>query len=87
MNPVQSLLALLVGMGLFQLVVALLETVMVGAAANGPLTSEAEYFAVRNQPALLAAALGFNSAAAFLAGYIMTNISGTRDLMLGGIGA
>ena len=35
MNPVQSLLALLVGMGLFRLVVSVLETVLVGAAANG----------------------------------------------------
>ena len=64
MNPVRSLLALLVGIGLFRLVVAILETVMVGAAANGPLTNEAEYFAVRNQPVLLVAVLGFNSAAA-----------------------
>ena len=87
MSPVKSLLALLVGMGLFRLVVAILETVLVGAAANGPLASEAEYFAVRNQPAILAAALGYNSAAAFLAGYVMTKIAGTRDVMLGGIGA
>ena len=87
MNPVRSLLALLVGIGLFRLVVAILETVMVGAAANGPLTNEAEYFAVRNQPVLLVAVLGFNSAAALLAGYVMTKIAGTRDLMLGGIGA
>ena len=74
-------------MGLFRLVVAVLETVLVGAAANGQLANEAEYFAVRNQPAILAAALGYNSAAAFLAGYVITKIAGTRDVMLGGIGA
>jgi hypothetical protein len=87
MNPVRSLLALLVGMGLFRLVVAVLETVLVGAVANGPLASEAEYFAVRNQPAILAAALAYNSAAAFLAGHVITKIAGTCDVMLGGIGA
>ena len=48
---------------------------LVGAAANGPLASEAEYFAVRNQPAMLAAALGHHSAA-FLAGYVMTKVAG-----------
>ena len=31
--------------------------------------------------------LAYNSAAAFLAGYVMTKIAGTRDVMLGGIGA
>ena len=87
MNPVRSLLGLLVGMGLFRLVVAVLETALVGAAANGPVASEAAYFAVRNQPAMLAAALGYHSAAAFLAGYVMTKVSGTRDVMLAGVGA
>lgn len=87
MNPVRSLLALLVGIGLFRLVVAVLETVLVGAAANGPLANEAEYFAVRNQPAMLAAALGYNAAAAFLAGWVLTKVAGTRDVMLAGVGA
>ena len=41
MSPVRSLLALLVGMGLFRLVVAVLETVLVGAAANGPVSIKA----------------------------------------------
>ena len=87
MNPVRSLLALLVGTELFRLVVAVLETVLVGAGANGPLASEAEYFAVRNQPAMLAAALVYNAAAAFLAGYVITKIAGTHDVMLAGVGA
>ena len=60
---------------------------LVGAAANGPLASEAEYFAVRNQPAMLAAALVYNAAAAFLAGYVITKVAGTRDVMLAGVGA
>ena len=59
-------------MGLFRLVVAVLETVLVGAAANGPIASEAEYFAVRNQPAILAAALAYGGLAARLSvqGYL-----------------
>ena len=87
MNPVRSLLALLVGMGLFRLVVAVLETVLVGAAANGPVASEAAYFAVRNQPAMLAAALGYNSVAALLAGYVIAKIASAHDVMLAGVGA
>ena len=87
MNPVRSLLALLVGMGLFRLVVAVLETTLVGAAANGPVTSEAEYFAVRNQPAVLATALNYNSMAALLVSYVLAKIAGACDVMLAGVGA
>ena len=83
----QNLLGLLVGMGVFRLVVAVLETALVGAVSDGAVTSEPEYFAVRNQPAMLAAALAYNSAAAFLGGYVMAKLAGARDLMLGGIGA
>ncbi len=36
---------------------------------------------------MLAAALGYNAAAAFLAGYVMTKVAGTRDVMLAGVGA
>ncbi len=36
---------------------------------------------------MLAAALAYNSAAAFLAGYVMTKIAGARDVMLVGVGA
>ena len=36
---------------------------------------------------MLAAALGYNAAAALLAGYVTTKIAGTRDVMLAGIGA
>jgi hypothetical protein len=86
-NPARSLLALLVGMGLFRLVVAVLETALVGAAANGPVTNEAEYFAVRNTPAMLAAALGYNSVAAFLAGYVMAKIAGAHHVRIAGVGA
>ena len=55
--------------------------------ANGPLASEVAYFTVRNQPAVLAAALGYNAAAAFLAGYVMTKVAGARDVLLAGVGA
>ena len=60
---------------------------LVVAAADGPLAGQAEYFAVRNQPTMLAAALVYNEVAAFLAGYVMTKVAGTRDVMLGGVGA
>ncbi len=36
---------------------------------------------------MLAAALGYNAAAAFLAGYVMTKVAGTRDVKLAAVGA
>lgn len=36
---------------------------------------------------MLAAALGYNAAAAFLAGYALTKVAVTRDVMLAGVGA
>jgi hypothetical protein len=81
-TPARALLAVLAGSGIYRLVVALLETVLVGAAANGPVTNEAEFFAVRNRPALLAASLGYNCVAAFLAGYVVARIAGAREMML-----
>lgn len=87
MNPLRSLLALLVGLGLFRLIVAVLETTLVGAAADGPVTTEAEYLAVRNQPGMLAAALGYNSVAAFLAGYVTAKIAGAQEMRNTGVGA
>ena len=60
MNPIQGLLALLVGIGLFPLVVGVLETVLVDEAVDGPVASEAAYFGVRDQPAMLGATLGYN---------------------------
>lgn len=87
MNPLRSVFALLVGLGLFRLVVAVLETTLVGAVAGTPVTNEAEYFAVRNQPGLLAAALGYNAVAAILAGYVTAKIAGTQELMHAGVAA
>ena len=87
MNLLRSVLALLVGLGLFRLVVALLETVLVGASAGGAVTNEAEYFAVRNRPGMLAAALGYNMMAAFLAGYVTAKIAGAQEMMHAGVAA
>ena len=87
MNPLRSLLALLVGLGLFRLVATVLEITLVGAVADGPVTNEAEYFAVRNQPGMLAAAIAYNSVAAFLAGYVTAKIASTQELMHTGVAA
>lgn len=80
MNPLRSIVGVLAALGLFRLIVAVLETSLVGAAANAPVTNEAEYFAVRNQPGLLAAAVGYNGLAAFLAGYVAAKVAGTREM-------
>jgi hypothetical protein len=80
MTGLRALAGILVGLGLFRLLVAVLETTLVGAVADGPITSEAEFFAVRNRPVILAAALGYNSLAAFLAGYLVAKVSRARSL-------
>jgi hypothetical protein len=80
-------LAVLVGLGLFRLVVAVLETTLVGAAASEPVTNEAEFFAVRNQPAILAASLGYNAVAALLAGYVTAKVAGAQEMMHAGVAA
>ena len=87
MNLSRSLLAVLAGLGLFRIIVAVLETTLVGAVAQGPVTNDAEYFAVRNQPGMLVAALAYNSVAALLVGYLTARIAGAQEVMHTGVAA
>jgi hypothetical protein len=87
MNPLRSFLAVLVGMGFFRLTVAVLETALVGAVATAPVTNDAEYFAVRNQGAMLWAALGYNVLAALLAGYVTAKVASHEELLHAGVAA
>ena len=51
------------------------------------MTNDAEYFAVRNQPGMLVAALVYNSVAAFLAGYVAAKVADVQELMHTGVAA
>jgi hypothetical protein len=79
-NPVRSLLAVLGGIALISLVVEPLEFTLVNATASQPVTDMAGYFAVRNQPGILAAKLVYNTLAALLGGYMAARIAGHAEL-------
>lgn len=79
-NPVRSVIAVLGGIVLITLLVEPLEFVLVNATASQPVTDIAGYFAVRNQPGILAAKLVYNTAAAVLGGYMVARIAGYAEL-------
>jgi heme/copper-type cytochrome/quinol oxidase subunit 3 len=87
MNPIRSLVAVLGGILLISVVVEVLEFTLVSARAGGAITDMAGYFAVRNQPAMLAAKLVYNTLAAVLGGYMIAKIAGSRELLHGALGA
>ena len=80
MKTLRSFVGVIVGLGVFRLVVALLENALVRAVADGPVTAEADFFAVRNEPLMLIAAFGYNFLATFLAGYVVAKIAKSEDL-------
>ena len=47
----------------------------------------AGYLAVRNQPVILGAQLGYTSIAAVLAGYLTAKIAGPEEMLHGGVAA
>jgi hypothetical protein len=65
---IRSIIAVLGGIGLLSIVVEVLEFSLVNAVAGGTITDMQGYFAVRNQPAILTAKLGYNSVGAILCG-------------------
>ena len=71
----RSILAVLGGFVLFQVLTQLLETTLVAVAAAEPIADETAYFAVRNRPALLAARIAYTSVAALLSGYMAAKIA------------
>jgi hypothetical protein len=80
MKTLRNVVGVIVGLGVFRLVVFLLENALVRAVADGPLTAEADFFAVRNEPLMLMAAFGYNFLATFLAGYVVAKIAQSEDL-------
>jgi hypothetical protein len=83
MNPLRSLLAVLVGVGLISVVVEVLEFSLVNAIAGARIADLDTYFAIRNEPRILAAKLVYNTLAAVLGGYMAARIAGREEIQHG----
>jgi hypothetical protein len=81
MNPIRSFAAVLGGILLISVVAEVLEFTLVSARAGGALTDIQAYFAVRNQPVMLAAKLVYNGLAAVLGGYMIAKVAGSHEML------
>lgn len=79
-NPLRSIVAVLGGIGLISLIVEPLEFTLVNAMAGGQVTDMAGYFAVRNQPGILAAKVVYHTLASVLGGYMTAKIAGVHEM-------
>jgi hypothetical protein len=86
-NPLKAVVAVVAALAFFSLFSELLESSLVRATATVPLTDMASYFAMRNQPTVLAIKAGFNIVLALLAGYIAAKVAGIREMAFAGIAA
>ncbi|NOT25138.1 MAG: hypothetical protein HOP16_03445 [Acidobacteria bacterium] len=83
MDIIRSIVAVLGGIGLISIVVEALEFTLVNAVSGGTITDMQGYFAVRNQPAILVAKLGYNSVGAVLGGYLTAKVAGRQEMRHG----
>ena len=86
-NVVRSILAVLVGLGVVSLVTEVLEFALVNAVAGARIADLGTYFAIRNEPGLLAAKLVYNTLAALLGGYVTARIAAGEEMPHATIGA
>jgi hypothetical protein len=70
MHTLRSVLAVVAGLVLISLIVEPIEFLLVGLLNRGLTTDPDIYFQVRNQPAVLAAKLVYNTAAAIVGGWV-----------------
>lgn len=87
MNPLRSIIAVLGGVALISLIVEPLEFSLVNAMADEPIADMDAYFRVRNEPAILAAKVVYNTLAAVLGGYITAKIAGVEEMKHAGVAA
>lgn len=80
MTLTRSILAVLGGFVLFQVLTQLLELTLVAVAGGGPPADEAAFLAVRNRPGVLVVRVGYTVAAGLLAGYMAGKIAGLHEL-------
>ena len=83
MDIVRSIVAVLGGIGLLSIVVEVLEFTLVNAVSGGSPQDIQSYLAVRNQPGILAAKLGYNTVGAVLGGYITAKIAAREEMLHG----
>lgn len=76
----RSIISVLGGLGLTSVLGEVLEFALVSAAAGGPIADLSGYFAVRNRPAILLAALASRMVAALLGGYMTAKVAGRREM-------
>lgn len=87
MNPIRSLMAVLGGVALFNILTQLLEAMLIAAVAGGSITDSTALFAVRKGPAVLGGMLLSDSLVALLAGYMTAKIAAHRDVLHAGMAA
>lgn len=83
MTWLRSVAAILAGIGVISIVIRALELTLLNALASGPIEGVADYFAVQNQPGVLAAKLAYTAGAALLGGYIAAKVASRRELAHG----
>ena len=81
MNPIRSIIAVLAGLGLTSIVVEVLEFTLVSAVGGGAIPDMAGYFAVRNRPAMLGAALAYTALGGVLGGYLTAKVAADRAML------
>lgn len=87
MSPIRSIVAVLGGILLVSVTVQVLEFTLVNARAGGAIMDMRGYFAVHNQPVMLAAKLVYNTFAAVLGGYMTAKVAGHRHMLHGVVAA
>jgi hypothetical protein len=80
MNVLRGVVAAIGGLAVARLLVQPLEITLVNAVAQQPLQTVADFAAVLNSPAMMAARLFYTGVAAILGGYVAARIA-TRDPM------
>jgi hypothetical protein len=80
MNWIRSAAAVIAGAILILFMHGTLEQTLVRAIADGPVTNEAAFIAVRNRPGVLALSIVTLGLASTLAGYLVAKIAGAHEV-------
>lgn len=80
---IRSVIAVMGGVLMYSVVSETLETTLVRAMADGPINDMTAYFAVRNQPVVLAVKIVVGLFTGVLAGYLSAKVAGAEELQHG----
>jgi hypothetical protein len=83
MRMLRSILVVGFGLVVISLIVESLEFGLVALRNRGVTTDPEVYFSVRNQPAMLAAKLVYNTAAAIVGGFVAARLAGRAAVVHG----